>query len=217
MCRCQFRRNSIFCIVPPHVLTSIARNGSPQQRNAALNTLAIDQTFRALRLSSMAQPRAAQRRATLTIPGQKQRTIYSAGNQEILPGTVVRAEGKPATDDNAVNEAYDGLGDTFDFYWEVFGRNSIDDEGRPLDATVHYGQDYNNAFWNSEQMVFGDGDGELFNRFTSSLDVIGHELTHGVTEDEAGLFYFMQSGALNESISDVFGSLIKQKVWPGGR
>ena len=55
----------------------------------------------------------------------------------------------------------------------------------PLDATVHYGERYNNAFWNGQQMVFGDGDGELFNRFTIALDVIGHELTHGVTEDEA--------------------------------
>ena len=59
-------------------------------------------------------------------------------------------------------------------------------------------------------MVFGDGDGEMFIRFTSSLDVIGHELTHGVTEDEAGLVYQGQSGALNESMSDVFGSLVKQ-------
>ena len=71
----------------------------------------------------------------------------------------------------------------------MFGRHSIDDEGLPLDATVHFGTDYNNAFWNSQQMVFGDGDGVLFNRFTIALDVIGHELTHGVTEDEAGLVY----------------------------
>ena len=92
----------------------------------------------------------------------------------------------------------------------VYGRNSIDDEGLPLDATVHYGRRYDNAFWNGQQMVFGDGDGELFNRFTVSLDVIGHELTHGVTGDEAGLVYLGQSGALNESISDVFGSLVKQ-------
>jgi Zn-dependent metalloprotease len=155
---------------------------------------------------------APRRTITLTAEGQKQRTIYTANNQETLPGTVVRAEGAPATGDAAVDEAYDGLGHTFDFFWEVFRRSSIDDEGRPLDATVHYGENYNNAFWNSERMVFGDGDGELFNRFTIALDVIGHELAHGVTEDEAQLAYFLQSGALNESMSDVFGSLIKQKV-----
>ena len=106
----------------------------------------------------------------------------------------------------------DGLGATFDFYDQVFGRNSIDDQGLPLDATVHFGSHYNNAFWNSVQMVFGDGDGQIFNRFTIAVDVIGHELSHGVTEDESQLQYFNQSGALNESMSDVFGSLIKQKL-----
>ena len=80
----------------------------------------------------------------------------------------------------------------------------------PLNATVHYGESYNNAFWDGTRMVFGDGDGELFNRFTVALDIIGHELAHGVTEDEGGLIYAYQSGALNESMSDVFGSLIKQ-------
>jgi Zn-dependent metalloprotease len=82
----------------------------------------------------------------------------------------------------------------------------------PLNATVHFGQAYNNAFWNGQQMVFGDGDDDLFNRFTVAVDVIGHELTHGVTEDEAQLVYFFQPGALNESVSDVFGSLVKQRV-----
>jgi Zn-dependent metalloprotease len=75
---------------------------------------------------------------------------------------------------------------------------------------VHFGNKYDNAFWDGQRMVFGDGDGQLFNRFTISIDVIGHELTHGVTQDEAQLLYFFQSGALNESISDVFGSLVKQ-------
>ena len=101
----------------------------------------------------------------------------------------------------------------FDFYQQTYGRNSIDDQGLKLDATVHFGKDYDNAFWNSVQMVFGDGNGKIFNRFTIyALDVIGHELTHGVTEVEAQLQYFNQSGALNESASDVFGSMIKQFV-----
>jgi Zn-dependent metalloprotease len=178
---------------------------------AALRTKSVDNTFRALRLSSQAARFAPGRNrpTPLTTP-HKQRTIYTANNMQNLPGTVVRTEGQEAVGDVEVNEAYDGLGATFDFYEQVYGRNSIDDEGLPLDATVHFGQGYNNAFWNSVQMVFGDGDGEIFNRFTISLDVIGHELTHGVTEDESQLQYFRQSGALNESISDVFGSLIKQ-------
>ena len=117
---------------------------------------------------------------------------------------------KPSSGDVAVDEAYDGLGATFDFFWESYQRNSIDDQGLPLDGTVHFGRNYDNAFWNGERMVFGDGDGKLFNRFTISLDVIGHELTHGVTQDEAQLAYYGQPGALNESLSDVFGSLVKQ-------
>src|SRR5262249_44905148 len=125
---------------------------------------------------------------------------------------LLRAEGQGASKDPAVDEAYDGLGHTFDFFLKAYNRNSIDDDGLALNATVHYGEDYNNAFWNGRQMVFGDGDGELFNRFTSALDVIGHELGHGVTEDEAALAYMQQPGALNESLSDVWGSLIKQWV-----
>ncbi len=139
------------------------------------------------------------------------RSIYTASNTQNLPGDLIRAEGAPAlANDVAANEAYDGLGATFDFYHQVYERNSIDDEGLPLIATVHFGQDYDNAFWNGQQMVFGDGDGDLFQRFTISVDVIGHELTHGVTADESKLEYNGQSGALNESMSDVFGIMIKQ-------
>jgi Zn-dependent metalloprotease len=142
----------------------------------------------------------------------KQRTVYDAQGHDTLPGRTVRTEGSVPVADVDANEAYDGLGATFDFFAGVYDRNSIDDEGLHLDATVHYGRRYDNAFWNGRQMVFGDGDGELFNRFTISLDVIAHELTHGVTGDEARLVYLGQAGALNESISDVFGSLVKQYV-----
>lgn len=79
-----------------------------------------------------------------------------------------------------------------------------------LDATVHYGEHYDNAFWDGQRMVFGDGDGVVFGDFTACVDVIGHELSHGVTQFTAGLAYHDQSGALNESLSDVFGSLVKQ-------
>ena len=207
-------RKPIFCVVPPYMLDAIARNGTPQQRTAALRTKAVDNTFRALRVAT--QPtRFAPGRSALPAPlapALKRRSIYTAGNTQNLPGTLVRAEGQVQVQDVVVNEAYDGLGATFDFFQEIFGRNSIDDSGLPLDATVHFGNEYNNAFWNSAQMVFGDGDGVIFNRFTIALDVIGHELAHGVTEDESQLQYFNQSGALNESMSDVFGSLIKQFV-----
>lgn len=125
-------------------------------------------------------------------------------------GTLVRGEGDADAGDPAVNEVYERLGTTYDFYQTVHQRNSLDDRGLRLDAVVHYGNDFNNAFWNGQRMIFGDGDGARFTGFTNSLDVIAHELTHGVTEFTAGLVYHKQPGALNESLSDVFGSLVKQ-------
>jgi Zn-dependent metalloprotease len=197
-------------ILPPDLLRRIARNGDARQRDAALETLGLDHTLRATR-STVELLGGPSRRPFLGLAGaNKQRSVYDTHHTETLPGHVVRSEGAAAGGDVEVNEAYDGLGATFDFFAEAYDRNSIDDEGLHLDATVHYGQRYDNAFWNGRQMVFGDGDGDLFNRFTISLDVIAHELTHGVTGDEAQLVYLGQAGALNESLSDVFGSLVKQ-------
>jgi Zn-dependent metalloprotease len=209
---CQHgHRYSIFCILPPHVLREIAKRGNAAQRTAALDTLALDSTMRSERLTFQLFA-GAPGVAVVGAPANAHRSIYTAGNSQALPGTLVRAEGQPASTDQSVNEAYDGLGHTFDFYLDAYQRNSIDDHGLPLIATVHFDRQYNNAFWNGHQMVFGDGDGVIFNRFTSSLDVIGHELTHGVTGSEVNLRYLRQSGALNESVSDVFGALVKQYV-----
>ncbi|MGP6170406.1 M4 family metallopeptidase [Microbacterium sp. A204] len=138
------------------------------------------------------------------------RTISDAGGTEKLPGIVVRTEDERPVADSAVNEAFDGLGATFEMLLGAFGRNSFDGAGAPLDATVHYGIDYDNAFWDGERMVFGDGDGEVFRGFTGSLTVIGHELAHGVIQHTANLEYQGQPGALNESIADVFGALAEQ-------
>jgi len=104
------------------------------------------------------------------------------------------------------------MGSTYDFYLQIFQRNSIDNQGMHLDGTVHYGNAFNNALWNGTQMIFGDGDGDLYNRFTISVDITGHEMTHGVTGATLQLLYQGQPGALNESISDVFGSMVKQHV-----
>jgi Zn-dependent metalloprotease len=206
-------RRSIFCILPPYLLREIAARGDKAQREFALRTLALDGTQRAQRVTyQLLGLGAAARGVGVPAPAAAtaQRAIHTAGGAETLPGRLVRSEGQGPTDDVAVNEAYDGLGATFEFFSRAYGRNSIDDRGLPLEATVHYGSEYNNAFWNGEQMVFGDGDGVIFERFTIAVDVIGHELTHGVTGSEANLVYLRQSGALNESISDVFGSLVKQ-------
>jgi Zn-dependent metalloprotease len=199
-------------IVPPELLRRIAARGTVRQRDAALATLATDQTLRLARATYELLERGAHRGLLGAPATAKVRTIYDAQHGEVLPGRVLRTEASAPVADVAANEAYDGLGATFDFFAEAYDRNSIDDEGLHLDATVHYGGQYDNAFWNGRQMVFGDGDGDLFNRFTISLDVIAHELTHGVTGDEARLVYLGQAGALNESLSDVFGSLVKQFV-----
>src|SRR5205085_12397627 len=118
------------------------------------------------------------------------------------PGAV---GGRPGHRSQAVTEAYDGLGGTWQLWQEAYGRNSLDGKGLPLVASVHFGTNYDNAFWDGTQMVFGDGDGVIFLPFTRSVDVIGHELAHGVTQYTSGLNYQDQSGALNESVSDVFG------------
>lgn len=206
----SLRRSCACTILPPELLRRIAQRGNANQREAALETLATDHTMRLARATYELLERGAHRNLLSVPTAAKQRTIYDAENREVLPGKVVRTEGAAASRDVEANEAYEGLGATFDFFADVYERNSIDDEGLHLDATVHYGRRYDNAFWNGQQMVFGDGDGELFNRFTISIDVIAHELTHGVTGDEAQLVYLGQAGALNESVSDVFGSLVKQ-------
>jgi Zn-dependent metalloprotease len=206
------------CAVPPGLLERIIRNGTDEQRDWALQTLAVDTTQRTVRVHNALVTEFWGGRRPRPTPAPKptptksglRRTIDDEKGGENLPGATVRTEGQAPTSDVEVNEAYDGLGATYDFYWEVFQRNSVDDQGLPLIASVHYSDHYDNAFWNGDQMVFGDGDGELFNRFTISLDVIGHELTHGVTQYTANLAYLNQAGALNESVSDVFGSLVKQ-------
>jgi Zn-dependent metalloprotease len=206
-------RHSIHCIIPPVVLERIARNGSDDQRRWALDTMSRDQSFRTARAQNVMRRAAGTSFDALAVGpgGAPSRTIHDAKNTEdLLQAVVARDEGGPATGDAAVDEAYDGLGATYEFFWEIFDRNSIDDEGFRLDGVVHFGDRYDNAFWDGRRMVFGDGDGDLFNRFTASLDVIGHELAHGVTEDEAGLIYWQQSGAVNESMSDVMGSMVKQ-------
>jgi Zn-dependent metalloprotease len=198
-------------VVPPHIIEALARSESPEQRDAAIATLSADASLRQARLMAQIWPGGPDVGAAAG-PPRKNRRIFDAKNGSALPGVPVREEGAPASADVAVNEAYDGLGATWDLYADVYDRNSIDDAGMDLLASVHFMRDYDNAQWDGTRMVFGDGDGTVFNRFTIAVDVIGHELTHGVTAATANLTYADQSGALNESVSDVFGSLVKQFV-----
>lgn len=138
------------------------------------------------------------------------RKIYDAEESMSLQSKLVRSEGDDPHSDEAVNEAYDGAGDVYKLFWEEFERDSLDGKGLPLISSVHVRRKYNNAFWNGSQMAYGDGDGKIFVRFTQSLAVIGHELSHGVVQFSGGLNYVNQSGALNEHVADVFGCLSEQ-------
>jgi Zn-dependent metalloprotease len=205
-------------IAPPDLLAYVIEQGDAQERDAALRTIGASAALRAQRQIVGTLMRTldvdARRLALLPLTPTSQRTVYDSehGGRTALPGTLARSEGDPPSGDTGVNEAYDGAGATFEFYRDAYDRNSIDGQGLELVSSVHYGVRYENAFWNGVQMVYGDGGGQLFNEgaFTRALDVIAHELTHGVTQYTAGLEYSSQPGALNESFSDVFGVLAKQ-------
>jgi Zn-dependent metalloprotease len=198
------RTRRVNCIIPPHLLDKLLESDDSEVRKAALDTMLTTTRLRGERSVRAAFAGAA-------AAGNGRRTVFDCRQGRFLPFAVLARteEGERAGDDSA-NRAFDGLGVTRDFYQKVFQRNSLDGLGMRLDGYVHFDANYNNAFWDGRQMVFGDGDGRMFTDFTGSIDVIAHELTHGVTEFTAGLAYHHQAGALNESISDVFGTLVKQ-------
>lgn len=217
-------------IVPPYLLTAVARGDNATAARRARRTIARDARVRGWRELRSSKPmpghgngfvpadlrqRAQQGRVSdhpVAAPSaaNPRRSIYDARHLVTLPGTLVRSEGRDATPDIAATEAYDGLGAMWEVLYRTYGRDSLDAEGLPLVATVHYDRNYDNAFWDGVQMVFGDGDGIYFDSFTSSIDIMGHELAHGLTQYSAALVYVGESGALNESVSDVFGSMVKQ-------
>ena len=222
-------QHSILCIIPPHMLELVAMRGNNNQVKMAKKLLKTHQAAREQRQSKMGSTMIEQQNLTTNAvanqdhfayvtpehhqpPKAKKihREIYIGNNKAALPGLPFRSEGDEATGDEDVDRAYDGAGDVFDLYQNEYHRCSIDGKGLPLVSTVHHRRNFNNAFWNGEQMVYGDGDGKLFKTFTE-LSIIGHEMTHGVVQFSGGLVYQGQSGALNESIADVFGALTLQR------
>jgi Zn-dependent metalloprotease len=132
------------------------------------------------------------------------RRTYDMGNTTTYPGTLVCDDTNPTCaggDAHEVN-AHVYAADTYNFYWDYHGRDSIDNAGMLLYSHVHYDVGYCNAFWNGLRMTYGDG------CFIVVDDVVAHEMTHGVTEYESGLVYANQSGAINESFSDIWGEWI---------
>lgn len=201
------------CILSSDLLNKLARGSSAKNRSSILQTLELDQSMRLRRAEFAArQTFRPMGSAAVGAGGTPNRSIYDQRHStEFTPGALVRKEGQGPVDDVSINQAYDGFGSTYKLFWDIYHRDSIDNQGMPIEGLVHYGNAYDNAFWDGAgHMFFGDGDGQYLLDTTKSLDVIGHELTHGVTQYEANLTYSDQSGALNESMSDVFGSLVKQ-------
>jgi Zn-dependent metalloprotease len=208
-----------FCtFVPPHVLEFMAKASgqavSEPVRDAARLSMIQDNQTRAARANlaiDVASLVNSQEGLMAPQPGTGGRAVYTCTNKWVPPYVFERGEGDPLTDDEAGNAAYDVGGVVRDYYKAELGRNSIDNLGLNQTHNVHFGEKYMNAFWNGAEMTYGDGDGTVFINFTKDPDVIGHELTHGVTQYTAGLQYFGQSGALNEHFSDVFGTAIQQE------
>ena len=203
-CHCPIQ-----CILPPHMLDAIKLRGTEKQRKQAMALEKQSLKFREERETAV--PAGGFQVARVHAAGQPpgpNRKVYDGESKAALPGKLVRSEGDPATGDRETDEAYEGSGDTYRLYADLFGRDSIDGNGMELISTVHHRRGYDNAFWNGSQMVYGDGD--LFEPLTRSLSVIGHELSHGVVQFSGGLIYQDQSGALNEHVADVFGCLTEQ-------
>jgi Zn-dependent metalloprotease len=202
-------------MVPPYVLQEVVPNGVAEDRRSALDTLLIDDTQRTLRAIRQAAPVEQAFAARVSAFGARQRgkhrTIHDAQHTDILPGRVVRTERAPETGDRAADEAYDGLGYTYDYYLEELGRNSLDGQGGPRNAIVHYLENHDNAYWDGQYMLFGDG---FLLDHLAELTVAAYELTHGVTEVEAQLFYYKQSEALNEHVSDAFACVVSLRQAP---
>lgn len=199
--------------IPAHIIDHIAKTArqlgmdpEPAQRTAVAS--------QAQRQERRAATTATATLATLTAPrpGKGDRQIFDDEHQWTTGVTLVRGEGDPDVAQVNANKAYDGLGATRDFYQQVLNRDSIDNAGLTLLGNVNFGVQYDNAFWDGTQMVFGNGDGVIFKDFTFDVDVCGHELTHGVTQYTAGLNYTDQPGAMNEAFSDIFGSCVDQFV-----
>ncbi|KAI1303810.1 metalloprotease [Xylaria venustula] len=207
-------------IVPDVLLKHIAESEDVDEETRSNAKRDLEHIVNVQAKYQQAQGIAAEQK-TLTASSREKtettyRAVYNANNtqdENDLPGTVVRVEGQKAVDDEAANQAYDNAGNVLKFYLDIFNWKSIDNNNMNVISSVHFGKNYENAFWDPEiaQMVYGDGHDFLGN-FSGALDVIGHELTHAVTEHTSPLDYYGQSGALNEHISDAFGVMVRQRV-----
>ena len=219
MCKYHAAFNPAQCIIPPYINDKLAGNQNKKVAERAVKSLVESVMLRAKRefVANLSPAKAILLRRPA---GTRKSASLNMQVYDMEHGTdpaaakLVWNSAKPVDtglDKTARNVVAAGKA-TWNFYYEVFGRNSIDNLGLLLKHYTHYYVKYNNAMWDGSEMIYGDGDGKIFGDFTSDADVIGHELTHGVTQYESNLAYHNQSGALNESLSDVFGVMVKQRM-----
>ena len=217
MCKNHF--HPVQCIIPPYMTDKLVN--SPDKN---ISKIAIDTKFRSFRFRSdrefFRNTTSAEKLILGLIPKKKtelkspQMEVYNCKKSTSLSTAALvwkDTDAKLPADKDAKNVINAG-NDTWHFYYDLFGRNSIDNLGMTIKQYIHYDKKYDNAFWDGREMIYGDGDGKIFGPFTGDIDIVGHELTHGVTQYEINLDYHVQAGALNESFSDVFGIMIKQRA-----
>lgn len=199
-CHCLF--------VPPHVLDNLAKDKREDVRKNA--RLTVQQS--SLSRKNRSAKRISMELFTPAAPaGEGARKVYDCEETWVQRVRQVRVENDDKINEKSVDTVFESAGLVRAFF-RGLDRNSYDNAGSDIIMNVHFGKNYNNAFWDGDELTFGDGDGTIFKDFTQSLDVVAHEFAHGVTQFTADLEYQSQSGALNESFSDVFGSAITQHV-----
>jgi Zn-dependent metalloprotease len=216
MCKkCRHPRN---CIIPPYLSKRIEIARKIQGLDTNIESTMAEKRFRSKR-KNLAMIDAPKRKTMMfthdTVPTNKPHLqVYDAEQLPITPGSLKWETGQAKPAEKDFLRAIDGAEKTWEFYFKLFNRRSIDNKGMMIIESLHYREDprklFDNAFWDGEMMLFGEGDGLITTDFTSDIDIIAHELSHGVIDFEIALVYKKDSGALNESFADVFGMLVKQ-------
>lgn len=189
-------------IVPPHILEELAKRGNISCKRALNDSKRVLERRRTVLNNLLVRDFEV---------SNGERFIYDSQNKNEQRVALVRKEGDAPTPDETANKAYETSGFVREYFRDTFGLDSINGNGLAIISNIHYGEAYNNAFWDGDEMTYGDGDGKEFTDFASAIDVVAHELAHGITQFLSNLEYKSQPGALNEHFSDVFGTVIKQK------
>lgn len=172
--------NRYYGFIPPYMMGGLAREGIEEARVTIQQSRLIRRN-RSKRMVDMGTFLGTAKE------GKASRKVFDSKNTYEARVELVREEGGSPSTDETVNNAYNYVGQVFDYFRDVMGRNSIDNLGMDMVINVHFGEKYQNAFWDGDEIILGDGDGKIFSNFSRSLDVIAHELAHGITQFSANL------------------------------